>query len=238
MLLSIHMPKTAGNSFREAIMEAYGTDRVFRDYGDWAGFDEPFANRRRKQRMEAMRARRDELLQNYDVIHGHFIADKYIGLFPQVDFATFVREPAQQTISHWRWQSAFTDRTSDANKEVHAEVRYWRELRPTLEEHFTWPFYRDHQSQFLGSLGAEDLAFIGIYEEYGKSLQLFKARFGKDLGPPRYANVTKRDGGAFEVSDEVRRLIKKYRAADVELYAKAKEMFDKQCAKYEICVGA
>ena len=238
MLLSIHISKTAGNSFREALMEAYGADRVFRDYGDWTGFDEPFANKRRLERWAAMRARREELLRNYDVIHGHFAADKYIGLFPQADFISFFREPAQQSISHWRWQSALTDRASDVNKEVHMEVRYWRELQPTVEEHLKWPFYRDHQSQFMGSLPVDELAFVGIYEHYEESLELFKAIFGKDLGPPRRASITARQGGAFEVTPEIRRLINKYRAADVELYAKATERFNELCRKHGISLAA
>lgn len=212
-------------------MESYGADRVFRDYGDWAGFDEPFANRRRAERHAKMRARREELMANYDVIHGHFVADKYIGLFPNSQFITFFREPAQQSISHWRWQSALTDRKSDVNKEEHAEVRYWRDLQPTIEEHLEWPFYRDHQSQFMGSLPVEDLAFVGLYEEFEKSLALFRAQFGRDLSH-RVAAVTKREGGAFPVSNEVRYLVNKYRAADVELYARAKELFERRCAQY------
>ncbi len=238
MLLSIHIAKTAGNSFREALLDEYGADRVLRDYGDWSGFDEPFANRRRAERTAAMRARRDELMEKYDVIHGHFVADKYLGLFPNADFISFFREPAQQSISHWRWQSAFTDRRSDVNQVEHMEVRYWRELRPTVEEHLTWPFYRDHQSQFLGSLPVDELAFVGIYEEYDKSLELFKAMFGRDLGPARRAAVTLRVGGPFEVSPDVRRLVNKYRAADVELYARAREIFRYQCRKYGVAIAA
>lgn len=238
MLLSIHISKTAGNSFREALMDAYGADRVLRDYGDWSGFDEPFANKRRAERWAAMRARRDELMEKYDVIHGSFVADKYMGLFPQSEYIAFFREPAQQTVSHWRWQAALTDRKSDVNQEEHMEVRYWRELQPTVEEHLKWPFYRDHQSQFMGSLPVEELAFVGIYEEYAKSLELFKAIFGKDLGTPHYAKVTKREGGAFEITPEIRRLVNKYREADVELYAKARELFDRQCRKYGISTAA
>jgi hypothetical protein len=238
MLLSIHIAKTAGNSFREALLDAYGHDRVLRDYGDWSGFDEPFANRRRAGRVAAMRARRDELLAKYDVIHGHFVADKYLGLFPSADFLSFFREPAQQTLSHWRWQSALTDRRSDVNPEEHMEVRYWRELRPSVEEHLEWVFYRDHQSQFLGSLPIDALAFVGIYEEYEKSLELFKAVFGRDLGPARRSNVTLRIGDSSEVTPEVRRLVNKYRAADVELYERAKEIFRRQCRKYGVAIAA
>ncbi len=238
MLISIHIPKTAGNSFREALLDSYGHDRVLRDYGDWAGFDEPFANLRRAKRAAAMRARRDELLEKYDVIHGHFVADKYLGLFPDARFSAFFREPAQQSISHWRWQSALTDRRSDVNQEEHMEVRYWRELRPTVEEHLKWPFYRDHQSQFLGRLRVDELAFVGIYEEYDKSIELFKAIFGRDLDAGRRAKVTLRTGGPFEVTPEVRRLVNRYRAADVELYERAKENFRRLCRKYGVAVAA
>ena len=225
MLLSIHISKTAGNSFREALMNSYGAERVLRDYGDWVGFDEPFANRRREQRHAAMRVRRDELIDKYDVIHGHFVADKYIGLFPEAEFISFFRDPCQQIVSHWRYQSALTVRVSDVNKEEHAEVRYWRELTPSLEEYITWPFYRNHQSQFLGSLSVDDLAFVGVYEQYGKTLDHFRARFGRDLGPPHYAPVTKREAPPFEINDRVRRLVEKHFPADIELYERVKERF-------------
>jgi hypothetical protein len=228
MLISIHIPKTAGNSLRESLMRAYGADRVFRDYGDWAGFDEPFANRRRDQRRVAMRARRDELAANYDVIHGHFIADKYIGLFPQTDFLAFFRDPCQQVMSHWRYQTALTDRVSDVNKEVHIEVRYFKELKPSLEEYIEWPFYRNHQSQFMGSLSVDDLAFVGLYEEYDRTIALASAQFARDLGPPHYAEVTKREAPPFVVSEDMRRRIRKYYEADFELYARARERFARQ----------
>jgi hypothetical protein len=228
MLLSIHISKCAGNSYREALMQAFGAERVFRDYGDWTGFDEPFANRRREQRIAAMRARRDELLEKYDIIHGHFVADKYMDLFPTSDFMAFFRDPCQQVISHWRYQCALTDRRSDVNKEVHAEVRYFEELKPSLEEYVKWPFYRNHQSQFMGSLPVEDLSFVGIFEEYPKSIAIASAFLGRDLGPPHFASVTKREAPPFEVSDHVRRLIEKYYDADFELYAKAKERFARQ----------
>jgi hypothetical protein len=201
---------------------------VFRDYGDWAGFDEPFANRRREMRHAAMRAKRDELLQSYEVIHGHFVADKYLGLFPHADFIAFFREPCQQVISHWTFQSSLSVRVSDVNKEEHAEVKYWRELKPSLEEYVRWPFYRNHQSQFMGSLSVDDLAVVGLYEEYPRSLEMLKNSFGRDLGQPHYAEVTKRQAPPFEVSDELRRTIKKNFEADFELYAQAKEQFARQ----------
>jgi hypothetical protein len=228
MLLSIHVPKAAGNSFREGLMYAYG-DRLFRDYGDWAGFDTPEANARRDRRMGAMRERREELLEKYDAIHGHFIADKYVGLFPEADFIALFRDPYQQAIAHYNFVRRNTKRESDVNKEVHPEVALFNELNPTLLEYIEWPYYRDHQSQFLGSLSIDDLAFVGLSEEYDLSLELFKARFGRCPGPPRYANVnTENAERVYEVTSDVRQAVRKYRARDLELYARAKEIFDRQ----------
>jgi hypothetical protein len=228
MLLSIHVPKAAGNSFREALMAAYG-DRLMRDYGDWAGFDDPVANARRALRMEAMRARREELLEKYDAIHGHFIADKYLGLFPEADFIAFFRDPYQQALAHYHFLVRGTVRESDVNREIHPETTLFGETKIALMEYLEHSAYSNQQSQFLGSLSVEDLAFVGLSEEYEESLEHFRIRFGRDLGAPRFANVnTLRGETGYAVTPEIRAAVQKYRARDIELYAKATELFKKQ----------
>jgi hypothetical protein len=230
MMLSIHVPKAAGNSFREALMASFG-HRLLRDYGDWAGFNDPAANARRANRCEAMRARREELTENYEAIHGHFIADKYIGLFKCPMFLAFFRDPYQQTIAHYKYLSRNTVRASDANKEQHPEVALFAEHKPTIEEYIEWPMYHNHQAQFLGSLRVEELAFIGISEEYATSLDLFNRHFGRDLGHPLYANVnSERDGYFYPVEPSVRAGVRKYRAHDLEIYARAREIFERRSA--------
>lgn len=99
MIISIHIPKTAGNAFKEMLTEAYG-ERVRADYGDWVGVNTPEAIARREARTEKARANKDELLRKYDIIHGHFKADKYMGLFPRTDLVAFFRDPYQQAISN------------------------------------------------------------------------------------------------------------------------------------------
>jgi hypothetical protein len=46
-----------------------------------------------------MRARRAELMRDYDVMHGHFAPEKYAGLFPNARFVDFFRDPYQHAIS-------------------------------------------------------------------------------------------------------------------------------------------
>ena len=211
-------------------MRAYG-DRLFRDYGDWAGYDEPAANARRAERMAEMRARRDELVERYDAIHGHFIADKYVGLFDDAQFIAFFRDPYQQTISHYEYLRRDTNRKSDVNTIEHPEVRYFREEKPSLMDFIEAPYYRNHQSGFLGSLGVDGLTWVGISERYAESLAQFNAFFDIDLGDPIYNNVNTERTGDYDVSSDVARAVEKYRPLDVELYRKALERFERQGSK-------
>lgn len=220
MILSIHVPKAAGNSFRQALADAFG-ERFMKDYGDWAGFNEPQANERRKLREEAMRARRDELAASYDIIHGHFIADKYKGLFQPEQYIAFFRDPYQQAQAHYY----FLERNPQRD---HPEEKIFHANKMSLEDYLAWDAFRDHQSQFLGSLSVDDLAFVGLSEEYEKSLRMFKDVFGVDLGKPMFLNVNESNKEGYPVTPEIRALVQKYRAADVELYEKAKERFRRQ----------
>lgn len=224
MLLSIHVPKAAGNSFREALHAHFG-DRFMKDYGDWAGFNTPEANARRAVREQAMRARRDELVEKYDVIHGHFIADKYRGLFPDEQFMAFFRDPYQQALAHYH----FLQRNPQRD---HPEEKIFHDARMTIMDYLEWDAFRNHQSQFLGSLDIDDLAFIGLSDRYARSLELFKTVFGRDLGTEGFFNVNSERGETgYEVTPEVRHAVNKYRAADVELYERAKERFERQSCR-------
>ena len=220
MLLSIHMPKAAGNSFREALMRQFG-DRIMLDYGDWAGFDTPEVNERRHAREAAMRARKDELAQKYDAIHGHFIADKYVGLFPNAEFITFFRDPYQQALAHYHFLARNPQRQ-------HPEAKIFHESNMSIMDYLEWDAFRNHQTQFLGSLSIDDLAFVGMSDEYPKSLEMLKAKFGYEL-QEIFENVNnERSSEGYPVTEEIRAAIRKNRAADLELYERAKEIFATQ----------
>ncbi|GAC1535521.1 MAG: hypothetical protein NVS2B17_05900 [Candidatus Velthaea sp.] len=224
MILSVHVPKAAGNSFREALQSAFG-DRIMRDYGDWAGFDHPEANERRALRTARMREQRDELLANYDAIHGHFVADKYCGLFPTTHFVAFFRDPFQQAVAHYDFLRRNPQRD-------HPEERIFHEAKMTLLDYLRWDAFRDQQSQFLGSVPIEDFTMVGLSGEYARSLALFRSIFGKELGPERFDNVNPtRPEGEYSISAEIRTEVERNRSRDIELYRRACEIFAKQTAR-------
>jgi hypothetical protein len=223
MILSVHVAKAAGNSFRELLKASFG-DRMMGDYGDWAGFDTPEANERRSIRTAAMRSRHPELAEKYDVIHGHFVADKYAGLFARTDFVAFFRDPYQQSVAHYYFLLRNPQRD-------HPEERIFHEAKMTLHDYLRWDAFHNHQSQYLGNVSVEDFAMVGLSEQFSRSIACFERIFGCRLGEERFANVNPdRQTGEYAIDAQIRRAVDKYRPADVELYRRAQEIFSKQRA--------
>jgi len=222
MILSVHVPKAAGNSFRENLEAAFG-ERLMGDYGDWAGFDVPEANERRARRTAAMRARAPELQAKFDVIHGHFVADKYAGLFPTEEYVAFFRDPYQQALAHYYFLLRNPERD-------HPEERMLHEAKMSLHDYLEWSAFRNQQSQYLGTLSIDDFTMVGLSAAYPQSLATFRAIFGIDLGEERFSNVNDDRMGEYEISADIKKAVEKYRAQDLELYRRAVEIFARQSA--------
>jgi hypothetical protein len=222
VILSIHVPKAAGNSFR-ALMHGEFGDRLMLDYGDWAGFDVPEANARRAIRTQEMRSRRDELLQNYDAIHGHFIADKYARAisdrgFRRILSATPINRPYR-----------ITGFSCVIPQREHPEEKLLHDAKMTLHDYLAWDAFRNQQSQYLGSVSIDDFAMVGLSEEFYRSVDLFNSIFGCNLRGHSFLNVNPdHQGRTYAIDHDVRKAVEKYRPADVELYRRAKEIFARQ----------
>jgi hypothetical protein len=224
LILSLHVPKAAGNSMRELLAAAYG-DRFMGDYGDWSGFDVPFANERRARRVVAMRARASELRHRYDVIHGHYHADKYLGLFTPEHFVAFFRDPYQQSLAHYYFLLRNPQRD-------HPEERLLQEAKMTLLDYLSWSAFANQQSQYLGSVPLERFTLVGVSEQFQRGLALYAVTFGRDLGEQRFENANPhKQSPEYEITPDVRDAVRKYRRGDIELYRRAQEMFEKQACR-------
>src|SRR5579872_3155495 len=195
MIVSIHVPKTAGSSFGISLKAACG-ERLSFDYGDWAGFNSPEAIAHRAARAAETRARRDDLLEHFDVIHGHFVADKYLDLFPQTDFIAFLRDPYQQAVSNY-----FFLLNNPQLQHHHPAVKVFHELKMTIFDYLSWTDMASPQTAFLGSLPVESLAMVGLTEEYMRSVALFNRTFGYDLPGNFACNVNPEQQGNRYVLD-------------------------------------
>jgi len=226
MIVSIHIPKTAGKSFRLRLEASFGP-RLLADYGDWIGPDTAEARAQRAAQAARMHARRDEILRDYDIVYGQFIADKYAGQFPTVEFTAFFREPCQRAVSHYE----FLLRHPELE---HPLVRTFHETKPPLVE--LLKAFPNYQSIFMGSVAVEDFAMVGLTEQYERSVALFEAVFQRKLpAEMQRGNVNpRRAGEAYPIDPAVRRAIEEYSAADVELYRRACERFARLTARYNV----
>jgi hypothetical protein len=221
MILSVHIPKTAGRAFGQMLAAEWGA-RVLGDYGDWVGVNTAEAVTRRADRTLKARGNRADLLRDYDIIHGHFIADKYIGLFPRTNFVAFFRDPYQQTISHYEFM--FRNPKID-----HPAVRELHEARMSLSDFIVRS--ANIQTRFVGSVALENFSVIGLAEEFARSVALFNATFGSNL-TLQSANVNpNRPNSGYEIEPGIVRLIDVHRAEDFALYRRAKELFERQVSK-------
>jgi hypothetical protein len=223
VILSIHIPKTAGTAFGELLHGAFGS-RLLRDYGDHVGLNTPEEDVRRAARIVKARARRDKLLRDFDVIHGHYTADKYAGLFPRADFVAFFREPYQQTLSQYEYILRHPEIDNPGVKLFHV-------VRPTRAEFIARA--GNHQEIYLGAMDLDELAVVGLTEQFQRSAALFETVLGRKLPrDPARANANPdRTGEHYAVDPELQRAVLRYRAADIDLYRRARERFASLCER-------
>jgi hypothetical protein len=222
VIISIHIPKTAGRSWQAQLASEFGPrlllDKEFEKVDSIETYKEifqayaPQLDTGEKAPKDGLREQRDELMRDYDIIHGHFVADKYTDIFPTTHFVAIFRDPYQQMVSAYHYI-----------KREAGEL--FQKYNPTLPQFIA--LLSNMQSPFLGSISLEQLAMVGITEQYERSVALFEAIFGKKISHDLKRENTnpERQGDAYEISAEIKEAVDHYCANDVALYRRAQERF-------------
>lgn len=221
MIVSIHVPKTAGISFRAQLHATFGS-RILFDNNDLQGIDGLRPSLARAYNLARAVWLRRVILRDYDVVHGHLSARKYRLIFPGARFAAFFREPHQQTASHY----AFYLR----HPELYRPYMHIDPDRPLSIGAFCAKF-PNIQKRFLDGLNLTDLAMVGLSEDFARSVALFEAVFDCNLAPaeaPQNVNPD-RTSDTYDVTPELHDAVAKHRAADIALYREAQEHFARLC---------
>jgi hypothetical protein len=228
MLLSIHIPKTAGTSFHHYLRKVF-TNRLMTDYGDWVEIKTEEGIRHNERRQAEILSRTEHIRQHFDAIHGHYLAGKYIAVFANAQVVAFIRDPYQHAISTYEHASR-----SDLKNDAHPGIRLFRENRMTAVDFIE--AFPNHQSLYLSDMPLDDFAMIGLTESYDRSLALFRAIFGVAALPdPGRKNVNpSRKGAVYEITDDVRRAVDKHRAEDLALYRRARERFEVLARRHDL----
>jgi len=163
MLVSVHIPKTAGTAFR-TILSAHFGERLFLDYAE-RPLAPGFRWRRLKQRLKAEHVAAG-FESAYDCVHGHFVADKYDTADRPVRCVAWLRDPVERVISHYGYWKRVPDLRNP-------DCRALIERNLSVEEFAALPRMRDVMTRFFGGKKAEDFFFLGTIETMPESLARF-----------------------------------------------------------------
>jgi len=218
VLISVHLPKTAGSSFLVAIDAHFG-GRLLRDYGD-----RPINKSTLRRNYQAtLRCLRNALprpdLQQYECVHGHFMPIKYQFLRTplQKHFVTWMRDPIERLASHYfYWIQNYNPH--DAGY-LHRRVV---EEKWSLERFCLGPEMRNTYSKFFWRFPLHKFQFIGLTEFYAQDLEQFSAEFLNAPLEIYHENVNRRgEQRSYIEAGGLRRKLEAHHDADMTLYRQA-----------------
>jgi hypothetical protein len=222
MIISLHLPKTAGTSFFDALTRVYG-DQLMRDYND-IPLNRPVEERNRKALSDALHYEQQyrDPASKVACVHGHFLPVKY-GLLPceSTQFITWMRHPVERLVSHYFfWLSAYNENAAPLHKRVVEEN--W-----TLEDFAFSNEMRNVYDQFLFAFPLHKFDFIGITEHFSDDLCWFANNIIKTNGDVEEKKLNQKKTTP-EISNKLRSEIETFHEQDMMLYTQALDMRKKR----------
>jgi Sulfotransferase family len=196
MILSLHIPKTAGVSIRNVLKEHYGPGFVL-----WYW-----------QITDAWGRVQPEVPPGTTCVHGHFVADQLAAKFPEARLITWVRDPVERVVSSYHHRLRDPDWQHPVCHELHQK-------KLSLVEYAALPLVRNEMATFMGTKQPADFWFIGIMEHFERSFRLMTDLLGIKEAPLRRDNVNPdKKMERYELAPEVRAEIWRLNALDAAIY--------------------
>lgn len=202
-LISIHIPKTGGTSFRNTLQDIYGKEAVQLCYG---------------HKKEGSKIK---INPESRVLHGHISIREYDQLvenYPtisSVPLITWVRNPIERVISNYYYYLDAVSSYLEPSKEKYPGLQ--KRITRSLLEFARQPVNRNVQSRHIKIewMKSKQLRFIGIMEQYDEDLNEMKEIFGWDTPRSYKHNETK---NKYEVAPDIRSKIESLNGLDLELF--------------------
>lgn len=212
-LVSLHIPKTAGTSFRNILKEVYGSSHVAR------------LDIRRNIELNGKVYSGSKLKSGIRVIHGHFSYHELMEHFKiakDTAVITWIREPAERVISNYYYLDHIL------KKKLHKEKRNLNilsRMKKSLLEYASLEANRNRISKFLDGVNVGELTFIGLTDHYEEDLLYLSNLLNWKKYSVLKHNTTEEKP---DVDSETLSKIIELNAADYEIYEETLKIREKR----------
>ncbi|CAE6905343.1 sulfotransferase family 2 domain-containing protein [Vibrio sp. B1FLJ16] len=210
-LFFVHIPKTAGTSFRKALEDK---QPMKKDYGAKACETSPLVRSNMHDEVNPY-ALKQAMLEQPFALTGHVHVQKYADFFNIRNIITFVREPIGQIVSHYNHFVNHNGFEGDFAK-------FYRAAQ-----------FRDVQARYLNGFPVTLLGFTGLTEHYNDSLSIINHGLGLELAPRKQNVGAKPHQNKEALPQEVIDELVKLNPNDVRLYRQALELHQQRMALFE-----
>jgi len=215
ILISLHIPKTAGTSFRNLLVEVYGAKAVVR-------FDVINGEIYINEQLFSGTA----LPSHIKVIHGHFVYSELterIKIHDHVKRVTWLRHPVSRVVSNYFYLAEMMNYYMQ--EEIH-HIDILSKMQRTLSEYAADEKNRNRMSKFLDGISLREFDFVGLVEHFDEHLQQMSEKLGwhKQIAPVHYNATTKMREGD-KTGDAVKEQIELWNDRDMVLYRAACDLY-------------
>ena len=196
VVLSVHVPKTGGVSFRRILAQLYQEDFLLKYW----------------QMTDAYGRVVTAIPENVRCIHGHFPPDVLLPTYPGARLITWVRDPVERVVSSYYHRLRDPDWQHPVTRELH-------EKKLSVVEFAALDLMRNETARFFGSKRPADFAFIGRMETFEVSLARFLREFGfGEVAIPRENCNPACANGHYPLDPATREKIMALNERDLEIY--------------------
>ena len=225
MLISVHLPKTAGISFLASIAPQLQGE-VLRDYADMPMNATAWARNTHALTQGARNAVSGTRLAHLSCIHGHFMPLKYryLKVQRQKKFVVWLRDPVERLASHYYfWRRDYDPATAGKLRRLVVEEDW------TLERFCLGSELQNLYGKFLWSFPLERFDFIGLTEFYADDLQAFgRSVMGSELPSVNDNSNPEKVNDRYIEDEDLRNRIERHHAVDMQIYHRALDIRTKR----------
>jgi Sulfotransferase family len=208
-LVSLHIPKSAGTSFQNTLIEIYSTKKVARLN------IKPQIN---KLFLNGMEIDDTTNLSNFDVLHDHFSLNSLYHHFPFLEslpLVTWLRNPVDRVLSNYYYLNEILVGFLEEHEQNRTILD---KMMKTIDEFIHSDINRNLIHQHLTGYSLNYFKFIGIVENYDNDLAQMAKHFSWPLPISKKMNVSK---FRRKVDDTLRKTIELLNEKDMAIYQEA-----------------